>query len=449
MDDDDEFMYGDAPSKQEPAPEHQDAPPAAADEEEDDVPYEPPEDDEVYDTPGSSMPIPQSVKAEDATANTFELDEDEDDEEDSDDDIEIVLDTGAPNPAQNNIQQVPSAPAQAQQANIIQRTSAPETKASPITRTQVKVGASIPRQDGTVAPPARPPVIQKAVVDVDEIGEFDGMELYNLDLESLDDKPWRRPGADITDFFNYGFNEQSWKAYCSKQKRMREEFAGDVGGKPDLSAPDFATDAMGIPIPHYPGMPRPGQFEMRAGGKRPREDDDGHEGGDDGRERHMRDPRFFPDAFNPDFGGPPPMGMFASPDAYGHMPPPFMPPDLVPGFDPYRQQRGPMPIRPGSGGGGGGPRGIILPPRAMRGDRGPFYPMDMEPPYRPPFGARAPPFDHHHNHHQQQQQQQQQQRGSSYATTTTTTSRGGGSGDARGRARSPPPPPVIPPKSEP
>ena len=31
------------------------------------------------------------------------------------------------------------------------------------------------------------------------------------------------PGADITDYFNYGFNEHTWRAYCAKQKQMREE----------------------------------------------------------------------------------------------------------------------------------------------------------------------------------------------------------------------------------
>jgi hypothetical protein len=29
-------------------------------------------------------------------------------------------------------------------------------------------------------------------------------------------------GADLTDFFNYGFNESTWRAYCLKQRQMRE-----------------------------------------------------------------------------------------------------------------------------------------------------------------------------------------------------------------------------------
>lgn len=42
----------------------------------------------------------------------------------------------------------------------------------------------------------------------------------------MDDKPWRKPGADITDYFNYGFNEETWRAYCERQKQMRLNESG-------------------------------------------------------------------------------------------------------------------------------------------------------------------------------------------------------------------------------
>ena len=31
------------------------------------------------------------------------------------------------------------------------------------------------------------------------------------------------PGADITDYFNYGFTEDTWRLYCEKQRKMRQE----------------------------------------------------------------------------------------------------------------------------------------------------------------------------------------------------------------------------------
>ncbi|XP_051511414.1 pre-mRNA 3'-end-processing factor FIP1-like isoform X2 [Myxocyprinus asiaticus] len=45
--------------------------------------------------------------------------------------------------------------------------------------------------------------------------------LLEVDVESFEEKPWRKPGADLSDYFNYGFNEDTWKAYCDKQRRLR------------------------------------------------------------------------------------------------------------------------------------------------------------------------------------------------------------------------------------
>lgn len=38
------------------------------------------------------------------------------------------------------------------------------------------------------------------------------------------DEPAELSGADPSDWFNYGFNEEAWKAYCQKQKTLREEY---------------------------------------------------------------------------------------------------------------------------------------------------------------------------------------------------------------------------------
>ncbi|XP_052442757.1 pre-mRNA 3'-end-processing factor FIP1 [Carassius gibelio] len=45
--------------------------------------------------------------------------------------------------------------------------------------------------------------------------------VLQVDVESFDEKPWRKPGADLSDYFNYGFNEDTWKTYCDKQRRLR------------------------------------------------------------------------------------------------------------------------------------------------------------------------------------------------------------------------------------
>ncbi len=46
--------------------------------------------------------------------------------------------------------------------------------------------------------------------------------IYDFDLETMKDKPWLKPGANMTDYFNYGFTEQTWKKYCEMQKQTRE-----------------------------------------------------------------------------------------------------------------------------------------------------------------------------------------------------------------------------------
>ncbi|XP_010870527.2 pre-mRNA 3'-end-processing factor FIP1 isoform X2 [Esox lucius] len=63
-------------------------------------------------------------------------------------------------------------------------------------------------------------------LDLDAQGNVNGIPVLEVDLETLEEKPWRRPGSDLSDYFNYGFNEDTWKAYCEKQKRLRMGYDG-------------------------------------------------------------------------------------------------------------------------------------------------------------------------------------------------------------------------------
>ena len=62
-------------------------------------------------------------------------------------------------------------------------------------------------------------------LDLDAPGLINELPTFEYDLAEIkdEDKPWRMPGADITDYFNYGFTEDSWIQYCMKQKRLRAE----------------------------------------------------------------------------------------------------------------------------------------------------------------------------------------------------------------------------------
>ncbi|KAF8102543.1 hypothetical protein N665_0198s0243 [Sinapis alba] len=85
--------------------------------------------------------------------------------------------------------------------------------------------------------------------------------IFEVDIETFEDKPWRYQGVDITDYFNFGLNEETWTDYCKQldqrriettmQSRIRVYESGrtDQGYDPDLP-PELAaaTGAQGVPV---------------------------------------------------------------------------------------------------------------------------------------------------------------------------------------------------------
>jgi pre-mRNA 3'-end-processing factor FIP1 len=78
--------------------------------------------------------------------------------------------------------------------------------------------------DPSTLPPARAPP-SHPTIDPSQPGVVDGHSILDFDLSSLADKGWRRPGADISDWFNYGFDEISWEAYCYRRRELGETAA--------------------------------------------------------------------------------------------------------------------------------------------------------------------------------------------------------------------------------
>lgn len=94
-----------------------------------------------------------------------------------------------------------------------------------------------------------PKVMQQKVggVDLDTIPTVNGVMLTEMDLETLEEKPWRLPGADISDYFNYGFTEETWMLYCDRQRKLRSEAAArgvTVTNKLMAGATDFKAPQM-------------------------------------------------------------------------------------------------------------------------------------------------------------------------------------------------------------
>lgn len=44
---------------------------------------------------------------------------------------------------------------------------------------------------------------------------------FDVDIMSLESGGWRNPNLDASQYFNYGFNEQTWAEYCMRQRAYR------------------------------------------------------------------------------------------------------------------------------------------------------------------------------------------------------------------------------------
>ncbi|KAH6570772.1 hypothetical protein BASA60_007561 [Batrachochytrium salamandrivorans] len=144
---------------------------------------------------------------------------DESEESDDDDDIEIVLSA----PGEAAATGLHPASSSNTAGSTAAASSLGATPAIPKAVIKTPIGLPIPRQDSTAAIAAPAAASGRPAIDIDAVGQYEGKDILDVDVDQFEEKPWKKPGADITDFFNYGFNENTWKTYCNKQKLMREE----------------------------------------------------------------------------------------------------------------------------------------------------------------------------------------------------------------------------------
>jgi pre-mRNA 3'-end-processing factor FIP1 len=99
------------------------------------------------------------------------------------------------------------------------------------------------------APPTHPPLPDPKTFTLDPPTTRDGKSVYEYDLATLRStgQPWRRPGSDLSDWFNYGFDEDSWDRYLGWRKGMVVGVQGvkDLPNRSDL--PDELADQLGVP----------------------------------------------------------------------------------------------------------------------------------------------------------------------------------------------------------
>ncbi|WCJ23314.1 FIP1 [Euphorbia peplus] len=47
--------------------------------------------------------------------------------------------------------------------------------------------------------------------------------ILDVNIDAFEEKRWRYSGVDISDFFNFGFDEDSWKRYCISLEQLRQQ----------------------------------------------------------------------------------------------------------------------------------------------------------------------------------------------------------------------------------
>lgn len=123
----------------------------------------------------------------------------------------------------------PPLPSRYNQVRMVHPRPAPETATTkPAAPNPPNVATSRPPSRPSSSVPQQPPPAATSKLDLNANPPYNGTPIKSISLDSDSllpaDKPWRKPGADVTDYFNYGFDEFTWTAYCQKQESLREEF---------------------------------------------------------------------------------------------------------------------------------------------------------------------------------------------------------------------------------
>ncbi|KAI9282621.1 Fip1 motif-domain-containing protein [Sporodiniella umbellata] len=143
---------------------------------------------------------------------TAKSNEEEEGDSDSDDDLEIILEP----------EEETQTEAGAEQPKAEQPASSEAKEALVNIKPGQQAKSSAVPAANTFSNANQPNKAAQGGINLEGVGEYNGQPINEVNLDDFEDKPWRKPGADITDYFNYGFNEVTWRAYCAKQKMLRE-----------------------------------------------------------------------------------------------------------------------------------------------------------------------------------------------------------------------------------
>lgn len=212
------------------------------------------EDDDIY-APSEANAFPPLQDANGQKPADLEEgeQEDENEEDESDSDIDIITerkDEPKPEsvaaPSRVNAIKAPAGRAPSISADPGSKPRSPAVKSE-----NAGKPASTSTKPGTSYPAVRTSSID---VDAKPVHGPTGKLITDVDMDadfSEDEKPWRRPGTDMSDYFNYGFDEFTWASYCLKQENLRKEVADTKKQMEEMQ------NFMNMPggMPPIPGMP--------------------------------------------------------------------------------------------------------------------------------------------------------------------------------------------------
>ncbi|KAK3714945.1 hypothetical protein LTR37_007435 [Vermiconidia calcicola] len=193
----------------------------------------------------------------------------EEDDDSSDEDVQFTLEKPegeTPAPSKTKQQKTTAHDRTASSEVKARRTSTPvkqEQRAGSTQPTAVKGTLTHDGKEGKDFPGVR---ISKVDVNGTPIWPANGKPITEVDIDAdlaEHSKPWRLPGTDQTDFFNYGFDEYTWAQYCLRQQTMSNNISDQKQADAQMKAmfggaggPGGGGGGQGGPpgMPSMPGM---------------------------------------------------------------------------------------------------------------------------------------------------------------------------------------------------
>lgn len=193
--------------------------------------------------------MPDSAVVIDNETSDGKNGKEEDSDDDDDSDVEFIIDTKPGHRADPPHRQQGHARLSVPKENRNKESERPANDRPPS-----RVKSPIPVKSGSPKPLEEAVDSRVPPVDLETPALFDGLPITEIDLETMENKPWRQPGADITDFFNYGFDEFTWTAYCGKQNGLREEYdpqkmMAEMAGMEMMPMDMMMMQSMGMMMP--------------------------------------------------------------------------------------------------------------------------------------------------------------------------------------------------------